>query len=216
MKLEYVVGSPNCRKVHAVANHLGIPIELEYHDFFTGELRSPDYLAINPNGMVPVLRDGDFTLWESNTIMRYLADTVGDNMLYPRDNRKRAEIQRWQDWELAHFNRALGVLAFETVAKPNFMNAPPDASAVAWSSSELARHAPILERVLKGREYLIGDDITLADYSVAHLEGFQHAVPFDWSRYPGVSAYFERIRTSQHWVSTAPRDPLAIGRRPSS
>ena len=70
MKLYYLVGSPNCRRVHAVMNHLGIKVDIEYLDFFTGELKKPDYLGLNPNGMVPTLRDGDFVLWESNAIMQ--------------------------------------------------------------------------------------------------------------------------------------------------
>lgn len=215
MKLYYVVGSPNCRKVHAVLNHLGIHVDMEYQDFFDGALRSQGYLAINPNGMVPALSDGDLTLWESNSIMRYLADGAGDTMLYPRDRRIRADIQRWQDWELAHFNKAMGVLAFETVAKPHFLGAQPDESAVAWSSAELTRHTPTLDRVLGSRNYLVGDDITLADYSMAHLEGFQQAIPFNWAPYTNVNAYFERMRKATHWASTAPSTPRAIGRRPS-
>lgn len=60
MNLYYVVGSPNCRKVHAVINHLGLDVDMEYCDFFNGELHAPQYLAINPNGMVPALRDPPF------------------------------------------------------------------------------------------------------------------------------------------------------------
>ena len=56
MKLHTFVGSPNARKVEAVINHLGLDIEIEYHDFLAGELRSPDFVALNPNAMVPTLR----------------------------------------------------------------------------------------------------------------------------------------------------------------
>lgn len=215
MKLYYVVGSPNCRKVHAVVHHLDLPVDFEYRDFLSGELRSPEYRALNPNGMVPALQDGDLTLWESNAIMQYLADVAPENPLLPRDRKIRADIIRWQNWELAHFNKALGVLSFETVAKPGFMNLPPDADAVGWSTRELARFAPVLDRALEGRDHLVGDDITLADYSVSHLEGFKDAVPFDWNSYANVNAYFGRMRSAPHWAATAPTSPQAIGRRPS-
>ena len=154
MKLYYVVGSPNCRKVHAVLNHLGITAEFEYLDFFAGETKKPEYLALNPNGMVPTLCDGDLVLWESNAIMQYLASKAPANTLYPKDDAKRADISRWQCWELAHFNKAFGALSFETVAKPNFLNTAPDEATVTWSKRELARHAPALESHLKGRKYL--------------------------------------------------------------
>ena len=215
MKLYYVVGSPNCRKVHAVLNHLGLQAELVYLDFFRGDLRTPDYLAINPNGMVPSLVDGDLRLWESNAIMQYLAEGVPDNQLYPSDRRARAEIARWQCWELAHFNKAFGVLAFESVAKPNFLNTPPDAALVEWAQGELGRFAPVLEAAISGRQYLLGDSLTLADYSMAHLENYQDAVPFDWAPYPQLNRYFARMRAVPHWAETAPPGPEAIGRIPA-
>jgi glutathione S-transferase len=188
---------------------------MEYRDFFNGELGSPEYLAINPNGMVPTLRDGDVTLWESNAIMQYLADGVPGNTLLPANRQARAEVMRWQSWELAHFNKAFGVLSFEAVAKPGFMGAQPDANLVEWSTRELARFAPILDRALDGRKYLVGNDITLADYSMIHLEGFQEAVPFDWSPYPNLNGYFDRMRFVPHWATTAPPSPAAAGRRPN-
>jgi glutathione S-transferase len=215
MKLYYVAGSPNCRKVHAVVNHLGLEVEYEYLDFFAGELARPEYRAVNPNGMAPALRDGDFVLWESNAIMQYLADGAGDTALYPRDRRVRAEISRWQSWELAHLNKAFGVLSFETIAKPNFLNMPPDAELVKWSQRELGRFAPVLDGALQGRRYLVGDAITLADYSMIHLEGFKAAVPFDWSPYRNLNDYFSRMSAVPHWAGTAPASPQAFGRRPA-
>ncbi|MEN8800710.1 MAG: glutathione S-transferase family protein, partial [Thiogranum sp.] len=115
MQLHVVVGSGNCRKVQATISSLGIDVDIEYLDFFAGDLSRPEYLALNPNGRVPTLTDGDFTLWESNAIMQYLADTIPANPLFPREPRIRADIVRWQCWELAHFNNAFATVAFETV-----------------------------------------------------------------------------------------------------
>lgn len=214
MKLHSVVGSPNCRKVQAVINHLGLEVALQYHDFFQGGLRGADFLGLNPNGMVPVLCDGDLRLWESNAIMQYLAEKAPENALYPRDAARRADITRWQCWELAHFNKALGVLTFEAVAKAAFMKLPPDADAVRWSTRELERHAPVLESHLKGRSFLVGDQLTLADYSMAYLEPLAGAAPFDWSRFPNITAYYERMRAVPHWARTAPPSPESVGRVP--
>jgi glutathione S-transferase len=216
MKLYYVVGSPNCRKVLAVVNHLGLSLDIEYLDFFTGDIKQPAYLDTNPNGMVPALRDGDLVLWESNAIMQYLAATAPSNSLLPKDERVRADITRWQCWEIAHYNKALGQLTFETVAKPNFLKMEPDKAIVEISTRELHRHAPVLEAHLKGRAYIVGNNITLADYSMAHLEGFKDAAPFDWSPFPNINAYYERMRAAPQWAQTAPSSAAAVGRKPQS
>jgi glutathione S-transferase len=214
MKLKYVVGSPNCRKVHAVIDRLGLSVDFEYLDFFTGDLRSEGYAALNPNAMVPTLVDDDFTLWESNAINVYLASGQPTSM-YPDDPRVRADITRWLCWELAHYNRALGALSFETVAKPVFLKMQPDAAVVEIARRDLQRFLPVLERHLRGRRYMVGDEVTLADYAVAHLEGFKSMVPFDWAAYSAVNAFYARIADDPHWGATTPRDPQAVGRRPS-
>ena len=215
MKLEYVVGSPNCRKVHAVIDHLDLDdVELDYLDFFAGDLRRDAYAALNPNAMVPTLVDGDFTLWESNAINVYLASRQ-PTPLFPTDARARADVLRWLCWELAQYNRALGVLAFEGVAKPALMKMQPDAAAIEIARRDLDRFAPVLERHLRTRRHVVGDGVTLADYAVGHLEGFKALVPFDWKPYPAINDYYDRLADNPHWAATAPRDPQAIGRRPS-
>lgn len=215
MKLYNVVGSPNCRKVLAVAAQLGIKLDIEYLDFFAGDLRKPEYLALNPNAMVPVLQDGDFVLWESNAIMQYLADTVPGNSLFPRDPQLRADVVRWLCWELAHFNKALGILAYETVLKPGLMKMEPDVEAVRIAQSNLERNAPVLDGHLRGKTWLVGKQITLADYAVAHIENFQAAVPFDWKPYANITAHFERVRADKHWQATAAPSMEALGRKPA-
>src|SRR5688572_11126750 len=169
MKLHTVAGSPNGRKVEAVIAHLGIDVEIQHHNLFNGDLRQAAYMALNPNAAVPTLVDGNFVLWESNAIMQYLAEMAGDTELFPRDARKRADIVRWQCWELAHFNKAFGTLAFETVAKPRVNIGAPDRTRVEMAQAELTRYVPVLDGHMAGREYLVGDHITLADYSMLAL-----------------------------------------------
>src|SRR5256885_2142070 len=95
MKLHTFVGSPHSHKAEAVVSHLGLDVQIVHHDLRGGELAGADYVALNPNAMVPLLVDGSFKLWESNAIMQYLADTAGDNSLFPRDPQIRADIARW-------------------------------------------------------------------------------------------------------------------------
>ncbi len=205
MKLHTVAGSPNGRKVEAVIHHLGLNVEIEHHDLFNGELRTPEYVTINPNSMVPALVDGSFVLWESTAIMQYLADKAGDNSLFPRDARARADVTRWQCWGLAHFNKAFGTLAFEIVAKPRFNAGAPDQELVKQAQANLSRFAPVLDTHLAGRQYLVGQAVTLADYSMIPFESYRPLVPFDWASYTNINAYFDRMRTMEAWVRSAPR-----------
>src|SRR6476620_10201438 len=115
MKLYGFPPSPNTWKVRAVAAHLGIPLELEFVDLT--KPRTPDYLALNPTGRTPTLVDGDLVLPESNEIMQYLGEQK-PNALWPNDLRQRAEITRWQCWQLAHWGSdACTPLVFQHLVK---------------------------------------------------------------------------------------------------
>jgi len=148
--------------------------------------------------------------------MQYLADRSDDTTLFPSDLRRRAEVVRWQFWGNIHFNRAFGTLAFETVAKPALNIGSTNELAVAAALKDLAQFAPVLNGHLKGREFLVGKAITLADYSVSRHEDFQAKIPFDWSPFPEINAYFERMRRVEAWARTAPASYDAIGRKPAA
>jgi glutathione S-transferase len=210
MKLHTVSGSPNGRTVEAVIHHLGLEVDIEFHDLFNGELRTPQYLALNPNGMVPVLVDGSFVLWESVAIMQYLADKSEDPSLFPRDARTRADITRWQVWAVAHFNKAFGALSFEAVAKPRFNVGTPDQEIIRQAQEQLARFAPALDTCLAGRQYLVGQAVTLADYSMLPFESYRSLVPFDWTGYANINAYFDRLRTTEAWVRSGAPSAVAV------
>jgi glutathione S-transferase len=200
MKLHTVPGSPNGRKVEAVIYHLGLDVEIQHYNLFNGELQTAPYAAINPNCKVPALVDGSFTLWESTAIMQYLADKTGDEKLFPRDPRTRADITRWQVWEVAHFNKAFGTLAFEVFAKAKHNFGQRDEYLVRQAQENLARFAPVLDAHLAGREYLVGKTITIADYSMIPFESYRTLLPFDWSPFKNVNAYFDRVRVVPAWV----------------
>ena len=89
----------NCRKVLAGLDLIGAPFERVHVDYFKGEQKEAAYTAINPNAALPAMVDGDFVLWESNAILQYAADKVGNDACYPRDLKTRADINRWLLWE---------------------------------------------------------------------------------------------------------------------
>ena len=125
MKLYTLPGSPNCRKVIAVIHQLGLDVDIQQLQPTSDDLEKPEYLALNPNGMTPTLKDGDFTLWESNAIMQYLASSAADNDLFSNDPKIRTDITRWHIWEQAHFGKAMGTLLWENFAKPVFFRLSP-------------------------------------------------------------------------------------------
>lgn len=215
MKLHAIVGSSNSRKVLAVAHHLGIELEVTYLDVFTDDLQAPEFAQLNPNGMVPVLEDDRFVLWESNAIMQYLCESAGHQRLLPSDRHLRASVLRWQCWEMAHYNQALGTLVFETVLKPNLFKATADADAVARAQEALPRFVAVLEQTLADRDFLVADELTLADYAVAQFEPYREQTPFDWKPYPRVNAYYARMGANPHWRASAPTAEQTIGRRPA-
>ena len=207
MKLYYVEGSPNCQKVMAVINHLEISVDIEYLDISNGDLNTPEYLAVNPNGKVPAIVDDDLTLWETNAIMQYLADTAPSNTLFPTDSKIRADITRWQCWEVAHYNKAFVILVFETVIKQWLKKGEPDQTLIEYEKENLARYAGVLEKYLNNRSYIVGDGVTLADYSLIFLEKFKDRIPFDWSYYPNINAYYRRISKLPYWTKKPPTRP---------
>src|SRR5215469_15760126 len=130
MKLYYNPLSPNVRRVRLTAAVLGIELEEKRLDFAKGEHKNPEYLALNPNGAVPTLVDGDYVLTESRAIMQYLASKKPESGLLPRDEAARADVTRWQFWDASHFSPQIGSIAFEKALKQMFGLGDPDAAKV--------------------------------------------------------------------------------------
>jgi glutathione S-transferase len=165
MKL-YYFESLNGRKACAVAKHLGSPVEPVRIDLGKGENRTPDYLAINPNGKVPALADGDLRLWEANAIMAHLARVAGSD-LWPRDDDRQIELTRWLSWDAWHFTRHGATLVFQHVIRPRFLGAEPDAKAVEEATGFFKQFAAVLNGHLRGRRYVLGDTLSIADFALA-------------------------------------------------
>ena len=171
MKLYTNLFSPNARKVHAVAHALGIDLETHTVDLRAGEQRTPEYLALNPNGKVPTLVDGDTVLWESNAIMCYLAGK-GDTDLWPK-SAKRYDILRWMFWESNHLTNVLNRL----FGQKFFSGGNPDQGIIERAKKDFRKYATVLDNSLADNEYTTGDTLTLADFAVG--VGFGYTVPLE-------------------------------------
>ena len=167
LRLHVFPPSPRAFKVLVVAHHLGIDYEFVLCDLTKGDQKSAAYAAINPNQRMPSLEDGDFTLWESNAIVQYLAAKKPEGGLLPADERGRADVARWQFWESTTWDPACAILVFERAVKRFFGGGAPDPVEVEKGLQRFHRAAKVLDAHLRGRTYVCCDRLTLADFALA-------------------------------------------------
>ncbi len=204
MKLYHNPISPKCRKVLMTAELLGTTLDKQVLDLFGGDQKKPEYLRINPMGLVPTLVDGGSALWESNAIMQYLAEKKQNSALWPSDPAIRADITRWQFWEQAHWDPAISILVREYIFFKKFGKTGPDANEVKKGEEAFARVATVLNQHLDGRSYLVGDHLTLADISVAAILMFAKAARLPLEQYPNIKRWCATIVSTEAWQKTSP------------
>ena len=207
MKLYFDPITVNCRKVAAGFGLMGADFENIYVDDFAGGHKNDEFLAINPNGELPALVDGDLKLWESNAIMVYAADTLGQTDAYPSDPKIRADIHRWHLWESSKWFGACYVYLVENVVKP-MLDQTPDQAAIDAGAPTFHALAKILDDRLNGRQWLSADQATLSDIAIAapmHLHTFQK-LPLE--NYPNLSAWMTRVEALPCWEATNPAPHL--------
>ena len=182
--------SINVRKVLWLCAGLDLPL---HHD----PAPAPELLAaLNPNRQVPVLRDGGFVLWESNSICRYLAARAGRDDLLPAAAQPRARVEQWMDWQASDLNSAWRQVFMARVRQhPDY---PDDARAEA-SLAQWNRLMGVLDAQLAdGRAHVTGSAFTLADIvlglSTQRWRSTPGSTPGSTPRLPNVEAWFERLR----------------------
>jgi glutathione S-transferase len=209
MKLYSFTPSPNARKVAAVIAHLGLTdIEHVLVRLQKGEHRQPDYLAINPMGKVPALRDGDLTLWESNAICQYLAERAGDKSFFPADPKARADIARWLFWEAGTWSSVIDVFTHENVRKPMLGMGVADTARLADAEQRFSPLAKLLNDRLADRKFLLGEHVTLADFVVAGAATYVERGRIPINDYPHIKAWWSRLNALEAWTRTMPGPEL--------
>jgi glutathione S-transferase len=185
--------SSNVKKVLWVAHDLKIDIDRIDAGGKYGVVDTPAYKALNPNSRVPTIEDGDFVLWESNSIMRYFCDKFDGEALYPADPQTRADINRWLDWALSVLVPADTKVFLATIRVPE---AQHDKAAIAKMVDGLARVYDIMNKRLEGRKYVVNDRFSLADIAFSvHVDRWLRN-PFlkEKPDFPNNTAWLHRVR----------------------
>jgi glutathione S-transferase len=201
MKL-YYYESTNPWRACAVAKYLDLPVEFIHIDVGKGEHRSAEFLAINPNGKVPALVDGDVNLWESVAIMTYLSDKAGSD-LWPKDERQ-IEMLRWITWDASQFTRWGGILHFQNRIKKRFGLGDPDAAVVEEALGNWNQFAAVLDAHLKDRTYLVGDTLSVADFAVACVLPFADVAKLPIHDYPEIKRFHDNLMELPAWREPFP------------
>ncbi|XP_068658769.1 glutathione S-transferase F13-like [Aristolochia californica] len=203
------IGFSTCTaRVAAALNEKGVDFDLVGVNLAIGEQKQPHFLARNPFGQVPVLEDGDLTLFESRAITKYIAykySGQGTDLVRGGDEKERALVNVWVEVEAHHFNPAVAPLVSELLIKPRVQRLPTDEVAAEAHAGKLDKVLSVYEERLSKSKYLAGDFFTLAD--LHHLPYLYCLVrtpkaSLVTSR-PHVLAWWEDISSRPAWLKAA-------------
>jgi glutathione S-transferase len=194
--------SPHARKVRLLASELGLKLDTVQVDPRTGETRSREFLARNPNGRVPTLDDDGFILYESPAIMKYLASKKPERGLSGKNAKSQALIDQWICWWVGGAEAAIDALAWELYIKPNILKTGGnDPGIMADAHARIDRFLPVLDKQLEGRDFILGD-LSLVDFLIGpRLDTSPAFLKFDISGYKNINAWLERLRAKPYWTT---------------
>lgn len=202
MKLHDWQNSYNSRKILATAFECDISIEPVAIDI-KNQSKTPEFLAMNPNGKVPVLTDGGFTLWESNAIMCYVAAKDPARRLLPTDLAQRARIDQWLFWQTAHLSPSIGKVSYERYWKTKMNLGTPDEAAVEAAMPEVTRYLTVLDTQLAKTQWVAGSDLSVADFACAVTFMMRSDIGLNLTAFPNVTKWLSNIEARPSWKNTA-------------
>ncbi|PTX54084.1 glutathione S-transferase [Litoreibacter ponti] len=183
--------SSNVQAVLWALEEMGLDYtRLDYGEGFA-PLDTPDYLALNPHGLIPVLREGDVAIWESCAILRYLAARHGGDAFWPADPLARAQVDMWAEWAKRDVAEGFtGPVFWQVVRTPK---ARWDHAAIAQAVATLEMHLAKAEARLAHQDYLCGDSLTLADIVFGHVLYRYFDIEIDRAPLPHLRRYADRL-----------------------
>lgn len=183
--------SINVRKVLWTCAELDLRFELEERGTPLRPSRDPAFLSLNPVGMVPVIDDDGAVIWESNTIVRYLAASRGRSDLLPPDPQQRAHVEKWMDWQASDFNNSWRVAFLGLVRrKPEFQ----DAGAIERSMATFSGMVGVVdEQLSKSQAYICGPQFSVADIAIGLSIHRWRSIPAEKPRFTSIDRYYDRL-----------------------
>jgi len=166
MKLYARRTSSNCQKVLWFLGELELKYEFVATGGDAGGLDTIEYLALNPNGRVPTLLDGDFSVWESHTILRYLAAVHAPERFWSENPADRARVERWMDWSQDGFDTAFMAVFWAHWRTPE---SDRDSRMVRLQLDRCRNYMPVLDHALTMSTFVAGNELSLADIPIGAL-----------------------------------------------
>jgi glutathione S-transferase len=200
MKLYLFPPSTRVLAIVALKNHLAFDCELYPIDLGRGDQLAPEYLALNPNRKMPTLTDGEFVLWESSAILFYMATKHPESGFWPSDLRGQADVLRWLAWGSAHWDaESCGMVAFEKASKGVLGLGAPDPAFIARGEQNFVRFAAVLDDHLKGRNWLVGEQPTIADFSIGAFVPSAVRLGLPIARFSKIDSWYDRLAMLPAW-----------------
>lgn len=189
--------SPYSRKVFFLLEESKVAFDLQVVSLERREQRSKEYVAINPCGRVPAIKDGEFSLGESNAILRYLVRRFSLHHIYPVGVQEQATVDMWWEFCSIHINKPLIDLAWNLTMVKRY-GGQPDTSVVERAEKNLHRDLPVLERHLLGRNFLFGPELSLADINLMPFAVYAPEV-MSLREFPAFTAWIQRMSDRSAW-----------------
>ena len=183
--------SSNVQKVMWCLAELGVACERIDIGGAFGGTSDASFLKLNPNGLVPTLVDGDTVVWESNTIVRYLCNRFAPTPLYPADAAARADIERWMDWQLGTLNGSLTPLFLALVRTPAELRQP---DSIEQHRSRTGAMLSLLDGALRGRDFLCGNRLTLAEIGLGASIYRWFELPIERASLPSLARWYTLLQ----------------------
>jgi glutathione S-transferase len=188
--------SVNVKKALWAMEELGLKYERIDAGMQHGVTKTPEYVKMNPNSLVPTIDDDGFVLWESHAIVRYLAAKHGAGTLWPDDLRVRADADRWMDWAFT-FQSAMRAVFWGLIRTPAEKR---DLKAIEEGRKRSAELLAVPESALSKNSYVAGKAFTMGDIPLGCEVQRWMRVPIERPRFPNVEAWFERLRSRPAFV----------------